>query len=149
MIRLSELSESDLNELIKIESEAHSHPWSEANIISALASKRTTVMGAFSGDTLAGYAVYDCVIDEATLQNLSVKPNFRRQGIGRRLVGSIFDRYPNSEHVFLEVRVSNIGAIALYEAMGFAELGVRPNYYPTNDGGKEDAFIMALSKSFR
>ncbi|NVK11597.1 MAG: ribosomal protein S18-alanine N-acetyltransferase [Gammaproteobacteria bacterium] len=146
MITLRTIDESLLTSILSIEEQAHSHPWSKANILSAIASKRTTVMGAFFGEQLAGYAVFDCVIDEASLQNLSVHPKFQRKGIGRQLVQSIFEEYPQTQHVFLEVRISNKPAIALYEAMEFAELGVRPNYYPSKNGGKEDALLMALSR---
>jgi ribosomal-protein-alanine N-acetyltransferase len=146
MITLRTIDESLLTSILSIEEQAHSHPWSKANILSAIASKRTTVMGAFFEEQLAGYAVFDCVIDEASLQNLSVHPKFQRKGIGRQLVQSIFEEYPQTQHVFLEVRISNKPAIALYEAMEFAELGVRPNYYPSKNGGKEDALLMALSR---
>ena len=148
MISLKELDELALTHIIAVENAAHSHPWSTANILSAISSKRVTVMGAFAENELAGYAVYDCVIDEASLQNLSVDPRFQRRGIGRLLVNSIFDTYPKATNVFLEVRESNESAIALYHAMGFAELGVRANYYPKPGGGKEDALLMALTRDF-
>jgi len=146
-ISLKPLDESHLGPLLSIEAAAHTHPWSKANLMSALSSNRTTVMGAFIEENLAGYAVYDNVVDEASLQNLSVHPQFQRKGIGRALVQSIFVEYPQTQHVFLEVRISNKPAIALYEAMEFAELGVRNNYYPLEGGGKEDALLMALSRS--
>lgn len=146
MITLRTIDESLLTSILSIEKQAHSHPWSKANILSAIASKRTTVMGAFVEEQLAGYAVFDCVIDETSLQNISVDPNHQRKGIGRALVNSIFEVYPKAEHVFLEVRVSNAPAISLYESLGFCELGVRTSYYPTSAGGREDAVIMALTR---
>jgi ribosomal-protein-alanine N-acetyltransferase len=48
--------------------------------------------------------------------------------------------------LWLEVRASNVAAIALYESLGFNEATIRRNYYPTADG-REDAIIMALPVS--
>jgi ribosomal-protein-alanine N-acetyltransferase len=146
MIKLQDLLDTHVAQIIAIEHAAHSHPWSDATILSSIASKRTSVVGAFIDDQLAGYAVFDCVVDEANLQNISVSPAYQRRGVGRTLISEIFNRYPRAQNVFLEVRESNHIAIALYHSMGFAELGIRRNYYPVLGGLREDAVLMALPR---
>ena len=85
------------------------------------------------------------VLDEATLFNIAVDPAFQRRGLGRELLTHLI-RELETRDVFtlwLEVRASNVAAIALYESLGFNEATIRRNYYPTAEG-REDAIIMAL-----
>lgn len=95
--------------------------------------------------TLAAFAITQVVLDEATLFNIAVDPAFQRRGLGRELLEHLI-RELETRDVFtlwLEVRASNVAAIALYESLGFNEATVRRNYYPTAEG-REDAIIMAL-----
>ena len=72
-------------------------------------------------------------------------PAFQRRGLGRALLEQVIDEVEKRGVVtlWLEVRASNVAAIALYESLGFNEATIRRNYYPTVDG-REDAIIMAL-----
>ena len=76
--------------------------------------------------------------------NLCVRPESLQQGIGRKLLSHLISlaRRHNAEMMFLEVRPTNRAARALYESMGFNELGSRREYYPA-DHGREDALILA------
>ena len=83
-------------------------------------------------------------VGEAHILNISVAPNEQGQGIGRRMLEHLIELATGkAETIFLEVRPSNVGAIALYEKMGFNEIGVRKGYYPATHG-REDAIMLAL-----
>ena len=83
-------------------------------------------------------------VGEAHILNISVAPNEQGQGIGRRMLEHLIELATGkAETIFLEVRPSNVGAIALYEKMGFNEIGVRKGYYPATNG-REDAIMLAL-----
>jgi len=97
------------------------------------------------GEQVAGFAITQIVLDEATLFNIAIDPAFQRQGLGRKLLEDVIEKLEQREIVtlWLEVRASNSKAIALYESLGFNEVSVRRNYYPAAQG-REDAIMMAL-----
>jgi ribosomal-protein-alanine N-acetyltransferase len=85
---------------------------------------------------------------ECHLLNLCVHPLFQRLGIARRMLRRLLAlaRREDADTAFLEVRVSNRGAIALYRTEGFDEIGLRKGYYPCADADpsrREDALMMA------
>jgi ribosomal-protein-alanine N-acetyltransferase len=75
------------------------------------------------------------------MMNVAVHPDFRRQGIAEELVNTLVDNLKKmgSRCLTLEVRASNDPAIALYQKLGFVQVGRRPNYYRNP---KEDALIL-------
>ena len=83
---------------------------------------------------------------EAHILNLCIAQDYRRRGLGQRLLEHMLDaaKLSNVGTVFLEVRPSNDGAIALYDKMGFNQIGTRRDYYPAKVG-REDAIILAIS----
>lgn len=95
---------------------------------------------------IAGYGILSMGAGEAHVLNLCIGPNYRGRGLGRHLLGRLLDiaRWNGAERVFLEVRPSNPLAKALYESVGFSEIGRRPRYYPAHSG-REDAIVMALN----
>ncbi len=137
------LTENEFSLVAKLEENSHSHPWSHANIMSALSSQRVHVLGVLDADGgLAAYAVFDCIVDELTLQNIAVAKHQRRKGLAKYLISYSWTLFPHASNQFLEVRASNLAAIALYQFLGFCEVGLRANYYPSKSG-REDAIIMA------
>ncbi len=142
------LDESYFGNIRQLEQDSHSHPWSDANIMSALSGHRTSVLGLLSSDLneLAAYAVFDGVLDEMTLQNIAVAKAFRRRGLAEQLISASWHYFPSAQTQFLEVRESNSAAINLYNKLGFVEVGVRDNYYPCDRKDREDAIIMALTR---
>ncbi len=81
---------------------------------------------------MAAFAITQVVLDEATLFNIAVDPDYQRQGFGKGAAGTS-DRRTGKQGVatlWLEVRASNAAAIALYESLGFNEATIRRNYYP-------------------
>ena len=88
-----------------------------------------------------GFAAARVLGAEAEVQNLAVRPEFRRRGVGRQLLRAIHEHLAAAgvERVFLEVRVSNQPALDLYRSCGYTPCGLRRNYY-TSDG--EDALVL-------
>ena len=83
---------------------------------------------------------------EAHILNLCIGQNFRRRGLGQELLSHMLGlaKQKDVSTVFLEVRPSNEIAIALYDKMGFNQIGIRHDYYPAKVG-REDAVILAKS----
>ena len=80
------------------------------------------------------------VLGELHITTIAVRPEYRRRGHARALIGAALGAFPDASHVHLEVRPTNVEAIALYESLGFRETGRRPRYY-----GDEDAVLMTLN----
>jgi ribosomal-protein-alanine N-acetyltransferase len=80
------------------------------------------------------------VLGELHITTIAVRPEYRRRGHARALIGAALAAFPDASHVHLEVRPTNVKAIALYESLGFKETGRRPRYY-----GDEDAVLMTLN----
>lgn len=140
-VQIRRLAYSDLPAVISIERRSFPNPWSLAMFVLELSKPSGVCLAAASGDELLGYLVcsrYDRVWH---LMNVAVAPERRRRGIAGRLLRTLFEEAGRSLPYTLEVRVSNRGAIAMYERFGFQSAGVRPRYY--HDNG-EDAMIMWL-----
>lgn len=93
---------------------------------------------------LAGFIVVWLIIDEAHIGTIGIDDQYRRKGIAEALIRTAFSQAKERGALmaFLEVRAGNIGAIRLYEKLGFATDGVRRGYYQDNH---EDAILMSLS----
>ncbi|MGM3190850.1 ribosomal protein S18-alanine N-acetyltransferase [Dickeya dadantii subsp. dieffenbachiae] len=144
MNMISTLTPADLPRAFEIECLSHAFPWSEKTFISNQG-ERYLNLKLCHDQQLVAYAITQVVLDEATLFNIAVDPAHQRHGYGRQLLEHLIAEL---EHrgmltLWLEVRASNARAIALYQSMGFNEVSVRRDYYPTA-GGREDAIIMAL-----
>jgi len=98
-------------------------------------------LAASVGDELHGYVICSRYDQVWHLMNIAVAPERRRAGVAGRMLGRLFEEAGGVLPFTLEVRVSNHGAIAMYERFGFRPAGVRPRYY--HDNG-EDALIMWL-----
>ena len=132
---------TDLARVVEIERACFSDPWSLTAFRSALNEDRINFHIALSGESVVGYAVSWCVIDEAELANLAVVPTMRGQRIGAALLDrSMGDaRQAGCVVMHLEVRESNAAARALYESRGFGMVGRRKRYYREP---VEDALIL-------
>ncbi len=124
-----------------LEQECFSAPWSENSISSELQNPLSTWLVAVDDGIFAGYVGSQAVMGEADMMNLAVKPDFRRKGIAEGLVKALIEclREQSVYSLTLEVRASNEAAIALYNKLGFAQVGRRPGYYTKP---KEDALIL-------
>ena len=139
------MTEADLDAVVAIESEVHDHPWTPGNFRDSLAAGYECWM-ALSGAEAVAYGVIMIAAGEAHLLNLSVARGWQRRGIGgdfTRFFIKLASDY-GAAKIYLEVRPSNAAARVLYAGRGFAEVGVRRDYYPAAEG-REDAVIMELT----
>jgi ribosomal-protein-alanine N-acetyltransferase len=139
-LHIRRLTFQDLPQIITIERRAFSTPWSLAMFVLELSKSSGWCLAALRGETMVGYLVcsrYDTVWH---VMNVAVDPAHRRTGIATALLTGLIERINDSRARFtLEVRESNVGAIALYERYGFRAAGRRRRYYQDNG---EDAVIM-------
>jgi len=139
------MSYDDLAAISRIEPTIYSHPWTLGNFNDSLNAGYSAWVMEIAGE-IVGYGLVMMVLDEAHLLNVGVAKPFQGQGLGRILLAHMItvSQRHQAANMFLEVRISNTKAIALYESMGFCEMGIRRNYYPTNSG-REDAVLMGLA----
>lgn len=135
------MQESHVIQIADLEQKCFSDPWSENSIRYELRNPLSKWLVAVNGDRVVGYVGSQTVLGETDMMNLAVDPDYRKQGIGETLVAKLIELLMAEQvHCLtLEVRASNAPAIALYEKMGFLQVGRRPNYY---HHPKEDALIM-------
>lgn len=133
-----------LDQIVAIEQTVHIHPWSRGNFADSISAGYHCWV-AHRHSALVGYGVVMIGAGEAHLLNLSVASDWQRQGVGAELTRFFvkLSRDYGADKIYLEVRPSNAVARALYAAQGFAEIGIRRDYYPA-EGGREDAVIMEL-----
>ena len=141
-VEVRRLEAADLDEVEAIERESYPTPWSRSMFDAELRKPSSLALGAFTeDDALVGYAFVSRYVDAWHVMNVAVAHAYRRRGIAVALLERLFDVTASDPRrgYTLEVRVSNTGAIALYERLGFEARGVRRGYYTDN---REDALIM-------
>ncbi len=145
LLRLRPMRESDVDAVMEVETSAYPYPWTA---------------GIFHDCLRVGYCCWVCVLDrkiighgvmsvvagECHILNVCLHPNFQDRGLGRKLVNRLLSiaRQRQADTAFLEVRESNLAALALYRSMGFHEVGIRRGYYPA-DKGRENAQVLAVN----
>ena len=140
-MRIVTMDESHVAAIAQLEKLCFSDPWSEKSIGSELNNRLSYWLVAMEGDALVGYVGSQSVLAESDMMNIAVHPEHRRKGIAEALVLALVAGLSEkgNHSLMLEVRVSNDPAIALYEKLGFVQVGRRPNYYRNP---KEDALIL-------
>jgi len=139
------MDKKDLPEIMAIEKESFTSPWTEGMFLDELRIAHAQCLVArLSHDkesTIGGYMIFWIVADEAHLHNVAVKKEFRRQGLARGFMNIMKEiaKQAGVKYQTLEVRESNAGAINLYRKCGFVVKGRRPLYYTDTH---EDALIM-------
>jgi ribosomal-protein-alanine N-acetyltransferase len=140
----------DVQAIYELERRSHTHPWNLRHFEAALrgGGNRVSVLRDPEGRALGNkgieaFCIVQVAADEMHIHNLVVRPESRRQGLGRRLLDEALEWGAEAgvRRVFLEVRQSNWGALALYRAAGFEALSVRRDYY---DSPREDALVLRL-----
>ena len=121
-----------------------SHPWSLESIEDMFRHSGYLNLTAWCRGKLIGYAGVLSAMDEADITNVAVDPGYRRRHVASGLLKTLMERAGEKgiRSVYLEVRLSNEEALALYEKAGFVREGIRKNYY---DKPREDAVIMKAS----
>jgi [ribosomal protein S18]-alanine N-acetyltransferase len=141
-VALRRLEASDLDVVEAIEREAYPTPWSRSMFDAELRKPSSLALGAFTkDDVLVAYAFVARYVDAWHVMNVAVADAYRRRGIASALLERLFEVTETDPRrgYTLEVRVSNTGAIRLYERLGFEARGIRRGYYTDN---REDALIM-------
>ncbi|WP_109077625.1 ribosomal protein S18-alanine N-acetyltransferase [Aggregatibacter kilianii] len=144
MITISPVETQDFDRLYAIEQVAHAVPWSFGTLKNNQGERYLNLkIGEY--DEIYGFAICQTVLDEATLFNIAVDPKKQGLGLGRQLLTELMAQLKQQGilTLWLEVRESNKKAQALYDSLGFNQVDVRKNYYPTADGKWENAVVMA------
>ena len=144
-VRLEPLTAALLDDVLRIENSAYAHPWTRGNFADSLKSGYQ-LLALMGGDTLIGYFVAMEGVEEVHLLNITVAPEFQGQGWAVLMLDalSVWSRGRGAHWLWLEVRVSNTRAMQVYERYGYARVGERKNYYPADQGHREDAVVMSL-----
>ena len=135
------LEERDLDQVMVIEQASFSVPWTRNDFYESIQKENSLYLVAELGGTIVGYCGLWGVLDEGQINNVAVDRAYRGKHIGAYLLQTlILEGEARGLTAFtLEVRVSNVPAIALYHSQGFVDAGVRKNYYISP---REDAIIM-------
>ncbi|MDH5572520.1 MAG: ribosomal protein S18-alanine N-acetyltransferase [Gammaproteobacteria bacterium] len=134
----------DIDEIMEIENRVYPFPWTAGIFRDCLRVGYLCWVYRQEGE-LKSYGVMSMGVGEAHILTVCVKPEAQGQGYGRRMMQHLLD-FAGTHHAkkaFLEVRLANDVAIGLYKSMGFQEVGLRKDYYPS-ENGREDALVMVL-----
>ena len=143
------LSAEILDEVVAIERNSSNSPWPTEHFRSSLENSHNLSYALMLGDKLIGYVIATLAIDSADILNIAIDSGCQRQGYATKLLRHLVNEFSENgaKEVFLEVRVSNNGAINFYNSQGFKQISVRKNYYMKNSNNstqREDGIIMRL-----
>jgi len=144
LVRFRAMSPGDLPAVADIERASYEFPWSEGIFRDCLRVGYLCRVAELEGAIIA-YGVVAMGAGEAHILNLCVRGDLRGRNVGRQMLLLLLERSRQAgmEAVFLEVRPSNPHAIALYQSVGFVQVGLRKGYYQA-PGGREDALVLKL-----
>lgn len=130
-------------ELVQLETSATAYGWTRQHYQDSITAGHQFFVAQHQ-NALVGFAVVMTVLDEAELLNIVIHQAHQGQGWGKRLLCHAIAtlQHQNMHKLLLEVRESNQPARMLYQHNGFVETGLRKNYYPTADQGREHAVLM-------
>ncbi len=146
LLTLEEATLDDLETILEIEARAYPIPWSREQMVDIFNQKVIRMKLLLSGE-LIGYAFVSIILDEGHLLHITVDPIHHGKRLGRYLLEQVLKLGDSHQlaTIFLEVRAGNTPARALYDRIGFNQVGVRKGYYPCNINGREDAIVMAYT----
>lgn len=140
------MQKADVQAVVKIEQLVQSHPWTAKQFEESLEGYQCTVFE--HAHEVVGFCILQPVLDEANLLLMAIHPQQQGKGLGFQLLQQSLNLLKNNPiQIFLEVRESNLAAIALYEKADFHRIDLRKNYYPQPDGTREHAIIMVKACS--
>ena len=140
-LRIVNLQEEHIPAIMEIEKVSNSSPWSERSFRNELDHPHGIFLVALAEGKVVGYGGTWIVIDEAHITTVAVDPEYRRKGIGNKIMAALLEEAEKKGATCstLEVRAGNEPAIKLYEDLGYVRSATRKRYYPDN---KEDAVVM-------
>lgn len=138
---LRKMTSQDIDEVMQIEKESFTLPWSRDSYLGELKNNFATYLVCDCEGEIAGYGGIWVVFEEAHITNVAVGPNFRQLGIGAALMREMekVARDKNAQRILLEVRPTNQAALKMYQNLDYLPTGLRKQYYSDNN---EDAIIM-------
>jgi ribosomal-protein-alanine N-acetyltransferase len=138
---IREMREEDIGQIMDIENESFSTPWTEAAFLAEIYKLYSLSRVLMIGDRLVGYLCMNLILDEGHILNLAVNPDFRRRGLATRLIHEALTELKKKgcRFIYLEVRGSNTAAKQFYLQFGFRDAGLRKKYYTSP---VEDAVLM-------
>jgi len=141
-MQLRKMTAADVDAVLAVEQQIHSHPWTRGNFIDALNSASLCWVHEQNNEIVA-YAILLAALDELELLDIGVARAQQGKGLGKRMLQELISlaHAQNFKRMLLEVRQSNAAARALYVKTGFTQIGLRRGYYPLA-GGREDAIVM-------
>jgi ribosomal-protein-alanine N-acetyltransferase len=152
-ISIARMTEHDLLEVVEIEELSGISVWGWDAYHKELQSPEDVIMLVASGAgaestpqqkrAIAGFIISRLIAGELHINNVAVRPEFRRQGIAAQLLAAVLSegRGHSARLAFLEVRAGNVAAQGLYQSCGFQVAGRRKRYY---NQPVEDALLMSL-----
>jgi ribosomal-protein-alanine N-acetyltransferase len=148
--QLEAMTPASFEAVLRVEQAAYDHPWSEGNFRDSLQAGYQALLltaGLPPATELLGYFVAMKGVDEVHLLNITVAPGHQRMGWARVMLDAlvIWARGQGAQWLWLEVRISNTRARAVYERYGFRHVGTRRDYYPQGPDRREDAIVMSLA----
>jgi len=140
-MKIRRAEEIDIKHIADIEAECFTTPETEKSVRDVIENDVYEAFVAEINGDIVGHTITMTTCGDTDILSVAVKPDYRRFGIGNKLMENIFiSAIKNDvENIFLEVRKSNIPAISLYEKNGFEKIGERKNFY---DLPREDAVLM-------
>ncbi len=141
-VNLRDMRPDDLAQVSDIERRSYDFPWSHGVFRDCLLAGYHCIV-IEREDAVVGYSIVSIAAGEAHILNICVAPGFRSMGYGERLLDEALFRSRSAavREIFLEVRPSNVNALALYRKKGFHKVAKRPAYYQAADG-REDADVL-------
>jgi len=138
---IRKMTERDLDEVMVIEKDSFTLPWSRPSYESELQNQYANYLVCDWEGEVAAYVGMWTLFEEAHITNVAVGKKYRGRGMGRVLMleEEKLARSKKAERILLEVRPSNISALTMYKGLGFVTTGIRKQYYADN---QEDALVM-------
>lgn len=140
-VKIRKMKEADALRISELEAICFSQPWSVSSLLDTWKTGQSLFLVAEMEGELCGYVGMTYAADEGEITNIAVFPEYRRQGVGEALLGALQRAAAGLSLtvIFLDVRLSNTSALALYQKMGFEEVGIRKRFYTDPE---EDAYVM-------
>lgn len=140
-MKFTHLSPENVSGVVRVEQASFSHPWSEAAFLGELSNPDAVYFCLETEGKTVGYIGMWNILGEGNITNVAVLPEYRNRGYGKQLIEKMKEYAIRHQMLFLtlEVRISNVKAISLYESCGFVPVGQRKKYYENS----EDALLMS------
>ena len=142
-LTVTPFEKEDISALAEIERENFSFPFKEKDFLDIYESDISSVLVARHNKQAVGYVSFTVIIDECQIINFATKNEFKRQGVGKKVMEALIEHAKKNgvAKIFLEVRESNFPAISLYEKYGFFKVGISKNHFASP---RENAVLMNL-----